>query len=117
MAPALGQGAGQAIEDGVILARHLAGPGDTEAVLRAYEAERIARVHPIARRARLQGKLMQGDNLPLRLVRDLGFLRFAPKAAISKGFEDVLRFEPRPPSAAPARAERMPAAAEPPTPT
>lgn len=103
MAPALGQGAGQAIEDGVILARHLAGAADIPAALRAYEAERNERVPPIARRARIQGKLMQGDNAVMRLVRDFGFLRFAPKAAISRGFEDVLRFEPRSPSTARAR--------------
>jgi 2-polyprenyl-6-methoxyphenol hydroxylase-like FAD-dependent oxidoreductase len=99
MAPALGQGAGQAIEDGVVLARHLAGADDIPAALHAYEAERIDRVAPIAKRAALQGKLMQGDNVAMRVVRDLGLLRFAPKVAISKGFDDVLRFEIRPPSA------------------
>jgi 2-polyprenyl-6-methoxyphenol hydroxylase-like FAD-dependent oxidoreductase len=40
---AVGQGAAQALEDGLALTDHLTGTGDVEQALRAYEAERIAR--------------------------------------------------------------------------
>ena len=47
MPPYLAQGAAMAIEDGEALARHLAGPLDPAAALRAYAAERFARTRRV----------------------------------------------------------------------
>ena len=91
MAPALGQGACQAIEDAIILARHLHdGERDDEA-LRRYERERIARTAPIVKRAGMQGKLMQGDNAAIRAARYASF-KFAPKSKVLQSFQKLLTF-------------------------
>lgn len=62
MTPNLGQGACQAIEDGVALTRCLAANSDPVAALRAYEARRIPRTAPIVRRSRMIGELGQWTN-------------------------------------------------------
>ena len=92
MVPALGQGACQAIEDGVVLGRILGPAEDDAAALTAYERKRIERTAPIVKRARMQGKLMQGDNPAMEVVRS-NFFRFAPKKQVLKGFEEFLTFE------------------------
>lgn len=92
MVPALGQGACQAIEDGVILGRLLGAAEDEAAALQAYERKRIERTAPIVKRARMQGKLMQGDNPVMEVVRS-NFFRFAPQKQVLKGFEEFLTFE------------------------
>jgi 2-polyprenyl-6-methoxyphenol hydroxylase-like FAD-dependent oxidoreductase len=51
MTPNLGQGACQALEDAVVLARCLAKGGDVPAALRAYEAQRIRRTSTIVRQS------------------------------------------------------------------
>ena len=94
MVPALGQGACQAIEDGVILARHLGGGQDDAAAIRAYETERIERTWPMVRRAGRLGKLMQGDNALIGAVRN-NFFRFSPTNRVMKDYEKFLRFPPR----------------------
>jgi 2-polyprenyl-6-methoxyphenol hydroxylase-like FAD-dependent oxidoreductase len=95
MVPALGQGACQAIEDGVVLARYLRDSGpDEAATLRAYERERIERTWPMVRRARRLGKLMQGDNAVTGVVRN-NFFRFSPTNRVLKDYEKFLRFEPQ----------------------
>ena len=95
MAPALGQGACQAIEDGVKLARQLARAygDDIPARLRRYEAERIARTAPIVERARTQDRISHGDTATERIARSLG-LRLAPARAIAKRYKDLFTFEP-----------------------
>ncbi|MEV6931025.1 FAD-dependent monooxygenase [Dactylosporangium sp. NPDC051485] len=52
MAPDLGQGACQAIEDAVELAAAVGGAGDLDAALAAYDARRLPRTHKIQREAR-----------------------------------------------------------------
>ena len=91
MVPALGQGACQAIEDAVVLGRCISADGDPVSALRTYEQKRIARTAPIVKRARMQGKLMQGDNAAIRLARDLSF-RFAPTGQVLKSFQKVLTY-------------------------
>ena len=59
MTPNLGQGACQAIEDAVALARCLAGAGDPVAALRAYEAARIRRANEIVGASRRVGWIGQ----------------------------------------------------------
>jgi 2-polyprenyl-6-methoxyphenol hydroxylase-like FAD-dependent oxidoreductase len=92
MVPALGQGACQAIEDGVILGKMLGASEDDPATLRAYETKRIERTAPIVKRARMQGKLMQGDNAVMDVVR-ANFFRFAPTKQVLKGFQEFLTYE------------------------
>jgi 2-polyprenyl-6-methoxyphenol hydroxylase-like FAD-dependent oxidoreductase len=62
MTPNLGQGACQALEDAVVLARQLRDAPDLPAALRAYEAERRARTGPIVRQARMIGAIGQWSN-------------------------------------------------------
>ena len=83
MAPALGQGACQSIEDGVVLGRHLRGAADVPAALRAYEAERIERTSPIVKFSKFQGKLIQGD-YPWTRVARTAMLKGAPPPAVKK---------------------------------
>ena len=49
MTPHLAQGAGQAIEDAVVLARHLGEDGDVVSALRSYERKRIPRTAQLVR--------------------------------------------------------------------
>nr|CAB3454347.1 unnamed protein product [Digitaria exilis] len=75
MTPNLGQGACCALEDAVVLARRLAPAADAvgagvEAALRAYEAERWARVFPLTARAGLVGALVQWENPAVCAARD-----------------------------------------------
>ena len=92
MVPALGQGACQAIEDGVVLGRILGGSEDDPAALKAYEQRRIERTAPIVKRARMQGAIMQGNNPLMSVVRS-NFFRFAPQKQVLKGFQEFLTFE------------------------
>ena len=92
MVPALGQGACQAIEDGVIVGKMLGASDDDPATLRAYERKRIERTAPIVKRARMQGGLMQGNNAVMSVVRT-NFFRFAPQKQVLKGFQEFLTYE------------------------
>ncbi|RAG85317.1 hypothetical protein DN069_12315 [Streptacidiphilus pinicola] len=65
----IGQGACQAIEDALVLAEHLAGAGDVEAALRAYEAVRRERTAPmqlLAHRIGVMGSLQNRAAVWLR---------------------------------------------------
>ena len=70
MTPNLGQGACQALEDAVVLARCLEGATDVAAALRAYEEQRIARTSPIVRQARLIGQVGQWQHPLACALRD-----------------------------------------------
>jgi 2-polyprenyl-6-methoxyphenol hydroxylase-like FAD-dependent oxidoreductase len=58
MAPHLGQGASQAIEDGLVLADCLRGNGDIPAALRLYERRRKGHVRGIAKQSQILGKAL-----------------------------------------------------------
>jgi 2-polyprenyl-6-methoxyphenol hydroxylase-like FAD-dependent oxidoreductase len=77
--PALGQGACQAIEDGVTLGACLAGAGDIATALRAYELRRIGRANAFVIEARRLGRLGLIENRLICRVRDL-VLRSLPTA-------------------------------------
>jgi 2-polyprenyl-6-methoxyphenol hydroxylase-like FAD-dependent oxidoreductase len=62
MAPHLGQGAGQAIEDAAALADCLRKNGDVTAALRAYEQRRKGHVRSVARQSRVLGKALVLEN-------------------------------------------------------
>ncbi|ONM57402.1 FAD/NAD(P)-binding oxidoreductase family protein [Zea mays] len=74
MTPNLGQGACCALEDAIVLARRLADAGadgaQAAAAMRAYEAERWARVFPLTARAGLVGALVQWENAAVCAARD-----------------------------------------------
>jgi len=59
MTPHLGQGACQAIEDAVVLARCLGAAEDVAQALRAYESRRFERTARIVERSRRIGRLAQ----------------------------------------------------------
>jgi salicylate hydroxylase len=62
MLPFLGLGAAMAIEDGLVLARALAGFDSVGAAFDAYERVRRPRTEEIARLSRLQGQLNQAGS-------------------------------------------------------
>lgn len=62
MTPNLGQGAGQALEDAVVLARILRDTNDTVAALRRYETQRIPRTSVIVQQSRQIGEIGQWQN-------------------------------------------------------
>jgi FAD-dependent urate hydroxylase len=62
MAPHLGQGAGQAIEDAFVLAECLRTNGDVTAALHLYESRRKGRVRGIAKQSRILGKALVLEN-------------------------------------------------------
>ncbi|XP_048569993.1 monooxygenase 3 isoform X1 [Triticum urartu] len=74
MTPNLGQGACCALEDAVVLARHLApavlAGSDVGEALRGYESERWGRVFPLTARAGLVGALVQWGNPVVCAARD-----------------------------------------------
>jgi 2-polyprenyl-6-methoxyphenol hydroxylase-like FAD-dependent oxidoreductase len=71
----LGQGACQAIEDGVVLARCLSGRRDVVAALRSYEAQRMPRTARIQRAARTVGSIGRWSNPLVCAVRDQAIKR------------------------------------------
>ena len=78
MTPKLGQGARQAIEDKVVLARclrepHEAGRERIPGVLRRYEGLRASRTAKIVRQSRRIGQIGQLENALLCWLRDRVF--------------------------------------------
>ncbi len=90
-APTLGQGACLAIEDGVVLARHLAG-GLSAQSLRAYERERIPRTARTVRLSGARARIVQVDARPAAFLRDLS-LRAVPLALVNKQLIKIFTFD------------------------
>jgi 2-polyprenyl-6-methoxyphenol hydroxylase-like FAD-dependent oxidoreductase len=70
MAPTLGQGGNQAIEDGIVLAHYAAPGGDLGAGLAAYTAQRLPRTMGIVRKAAKIARLMSLTSTPAVAVRN-----------------------------------------------
>lgn len=70
MVPALGQGANMALEDGVVLARHLGHP-DLPAGLRSFVSDRFARTARVVLQSRRQGEVDQGAGASKALLRNV----------------------------------------------
>jgi 2-polyprenyl-6-methoxyphenol hydroxylase-like FAD-dependent oxidoreductase len=70
MTPDLGQGAGQALEDAVVLAACVRGAREVEDALRRYESARIARTTPIVKRSRRLGQLASASHPWTCALRD-----------------------------------------------
>ena len=71
MTPNLGQGACQALEDAVVLARCLSGASDVPAALEAYQHARIPRANAIVRQSRRVGEVGQWANPLACAVRNM----------------------------------------------
>jgi len=79
MTPNLGQGACQAIEDAVVLARALRGASDVPAALRDYAARRIGRTSAIARQSHQVGQVGQWESPLACELRDWLARRLLPR--------------------------------------
>ena len=92
MTPNLGQGACQAIEDAVVLARCL-GVGDgISRSLRLYEDRRIRRTAAVVRRSRLVGRVTQVQNPLLCRLRDALAKRTSARAQLRQ-YEEIARYQ------------------------
>ncbi|MFK4070610.1 FAD-dependent monooxygenase [Streptomyces sp. NPDC029674] len=104
MAPSLGQGGNQAIEDAVVLAHHMT-PGaeptadpiaDPTPGLAAYSAARVPRTTEIVRRAARAARLTHLDSAPLVAVRDTlvsTATRLGPNFIV-RGFSSIADWRP-----------------------
>ena len=92
MTPNLGQGACQAIEDAVVLARCLGDGGEVVSSLRLYEARRIPRTADVVRRSRRVGRILQLENPLLCRLRDAVARRTSARAQLQQ-LETVARYE------------------------
>ncbi|KUF17030.1 FAD-dependent monooxygenase [Streptomyces silvensis] len=103
MAPTLGQGGNQAIEDAVVLAHHLAPDSDPFAGLAAYSAARVPRTTAIVRQSARTARLNHLTGGALLTLRD-ALLRTACRIGpdlITRGFATIADWRPpQPPYAA-----------------
>lgn len=88
MLPFAAQGAGMAIEDAAVLAKHLAGnatesAADIAAALTQYGRARRARVKRVQRTARQQGQIYHLTG-PLALARDLSIRALGPERMLAR---------------------------------
>jgi 2-polyprenyl-6-methoxyphenol hydroxylase-like FAD-dependent oxidoreductase len=95
MTPFLAQGACQAIEDAVTLAR-LVDPAHVALGLAAYSQARLARVQRIVRRSRRVGALVLGRSPVGTEIRDrvVGLGRFLPDDLLARSFDGVFGWRP-----------------------
>jgi 2-polyprenyl-6-methoxyphenol hydroxylase-like FAD-dependent oxidoreductase len=82
MTPNLGQGAGQAIEDAVVLDECLAQATSIEEALTHYEQRRVARANGIVRASRQFGAVAQWSNPIAAWLRDRAMSLAPPSAAV-----------------------------------
>ena len=92
MTPNLGQGAGQAIEDAVVLAECLRGEPDIPAALRRYEARRIPRANGFVLGSLRLGRLAQWENGLARGLRDR-LIAWTPASVAKRQLVRSLAFE------------------------
>ncbi|MFI0776843.1 FAD-dependent oxidoreductase [Streptomyces sp. NPDC021212] len=91
MLPSLGQGSGMAIEDAVVLSRHLARTADPLRALRDYEDERRQRTSDVVTAARSISAIEQATNPFRRPMRD-AYFRFLPTKRLTGLREGSLAF-------------------------
>ena len=91
MTPNLGQGACQAIEDALVLARCVA-EGSGAASLRRYESERILRTASVVNGSRRVGQMVHIQVPALCGLRDLA-LRLTPLAMTYRQLAPVIGYE------------------------
>ncbi|MDF6041149.1 FAD-dependent monooxygenase [Streptomyces sp. JH14] len=96
MAPTLGQGGNQTIEDAIVLAHHAAPGGDLAAALAAYSADRVPRTHAIVRKAAQATRLMRLTSAPAVALRDISMsvvARFGP-GLVLRTFDGIADWQP-----------------------
>lgn len=98
MEPNLGQGAGLALEDAVVLAHVLAGGDPVDEALARYTALRRPRAAALVAMSARLGRLTQGTSRPAARVRDAA-VRLTPAGVALRGSDRVMGWRP------PARAE------------
>lgn len=91
MTPDAGQGAGQAIEDAVVLARCMSETHDPEVALRRYERARWSRTRRFVARSRLIGTMAQLKSPTARWLRDR-VMRAAPRALVRHDLSRTVAF-------------------------
>lgn len=92
MPPFLAQGAAQAIEDAVVLARQLEGTSDTAEALRRYEALRIPRTTRVQCAARGMDRIYHLAG-PARIARDL-VMRARPGSTVLERYRWIYDWRP-----------------------
>ena len=92
MTPDLGQGACQAIEDAVVLAKRLSEESDPASALRDYESQRTRRVAVIVQRSRRLGKMAQLETPLLCQLRD-ALLKRTPDRVLQRQAEEIVAYE------------------------
>ncbi len=93
MTPNLGQGACQAIEDAVVLAKLLGAGADVAASLERYEQRRVPRANAVVEQAHRLGAVGQWENGLARTVRD-GAMRVFGERLGRSGLDALYGFEP-----------------------
>ena len=93
MTPDLGQGAGQALEDAVVLGAALAATGEVAAALARYDAERRPRTQAVARLSRRTGRLAQASGPLTSRLRDLA-VRATPAGVNDRLLAPLLGWRP-----------------------
>ncbi|QGV81761.1 FAD-dependent monooxygenase [Streptomyces ficellus] len=95
MAPTLGQGGNQAIEDGIVLAHHLSPHGDVGAGLAAYSAVRVPRTTGIVRKSARVARLLTLTSAPAVALREtvMTLSRFGPGLAL-RTFDGIADWRP-----------------------
>ena len=90
MTPNLGQGAGQAIEDALVLARCLATEPSVTSALQAYERQRLTRANTIVQRSHRLGQIFQREGLLATRMRN-SLLKITPSQVLLQQLEWVLQ--------------------------
>jgi 2-polyprenyl-6-methoxyphenol hydroxylase-like FAD-dependent oxidoreductase len=86
----VGQGAGQSIEDALVLSRYLSEGGDTVAALRRYEQRRMPRTAHMQKLSRFIGTIGKWDRpMSMRLRGVITWLMFNNRIAYKKFQEDL----------------------------
>ena len=93
MTPNLGQGACQALEDAVVLARRVEGAADPGEGLRAYEAQRAPRTSAFVTRSHRAGAVGGWASPTACALRDCA-LRAVPGPMVGVGIRNAWRFQP-----------------------
>ncbi|MEE1942010.1 FAD-dependent monooxygenase [Streptomyces sp. TRM 70361] len=101
MAPSLGQGGCQAVEDAVVLAHHAAGGGaETVRALAAYTRDRLPRTMDVVRRSTRVGRLFTLSSVPACVLRDAlvaAANRVGPRLAL-RSLDGIADWRPPPES-------------------
>ena len=100
MEPNLGQGAGLAVEDAVVLAHAVAEASSVVAGLAGYDRARVGRVTRLARQSRLLGRLTQSPSAVVSALRD-NTVRLIPDRFALHGFDAAAGWHPPTPHPGP----------------